>query len=923
MKLTKGIHSISMLVAVLFGFTLLLGSHECNAADCTGCTQTSDTYCDCNTGEYVTVYTNSGTYSHCTREIIYCEACRNEQGIVQECCDSGHCQASACYNCGNGGFSRWGSCSCCTPGECTGCTPSCPDGQSTTVSGPLCATNLSTCGGSDGCGPCPLYGASCYEPETNLQFTHYDQLDTSGPSSVSIIVDGTTYSLSSDANNPTHIKLPAAGSSNVQVTTPTFTAPKTSRGANYYYIVNNYGVGNEWGTWTTCSGVTGEDFCTTMPNSNNTQSFVPTSKTVNQVLKENAKGQISVKYATTDKCNNTYQYSVAREGYYVVDIVPDIPTIDTPDDIFPDITTDQTAKGCSSLTYTGSDINNSLHVVINATDTNSNDEIQAFTLWFSKDDTVPTTGTITGTYSGSSNQDLGIMIRKNGSTWSNPYIYATNTSPFTFAQLTNEYITVNGSNIARIYDVSVTQGTSVTFDYKIEFLTSSENLSGMYNVYGGVLDSYMINGTTLDQSYFTSLTDWGIDLVNPVVNDITQEVRDATNTFITWSVADTISGVDRTVINAYRVGGVTTDNVTLYIPTAYTTSKGSVSLGTLPPETNIGMYSGTNAWVFTTIAGEKDLIYIAGNEEGSINIYTTAYDKACNTNMTNEVMDLNPWFATRGGFVYSTKNITSSSKDVSSATSLDGVFNAKTQMTKEKIDLGTELLATRDVNISNLINPTAGAVRTLIMYDSNNTKNYWFDTLMEGFEKYKNNSTQFDQITTSVSADCTGDFSCYYTADGDISIPSGYTCDQPALIISNDDIYIEPNIESGNNFSGCIFLAKNNIYIGDGDYLSTGSKILYDFIEGFYIAENKIIISSADQTQTLRDGLEVYGGLVAMGSNITDGSSAISIERSMRLFNQINPTLVVTHDNKYSTISTLYFGQQAIVQRQEIGFKSY
>jgi hypothetical protein len=121
-----------------------------------------------------------------------------------------------------------------------------------------------------------------------------------------MVVDSKEYPLSTDPNNPTHIKLPASGSSNVQVSVPTFTAPTTSRGANYYFQANNYGTNDEWKTWTTCSGVAGEDFCTTMPNANNTQSFTPTSKTVNQVLKENAVGQISAKYATTDKCSDTY-----------------------------------------------------------------------------------------------------------------------------------------------------------------------------------------------------------------------------------------------------------------------------------------------------------------------------------------------------------------------------------------------------------------------------------------------------------------------------------------------------------------------------------------------------------------------------------------------------------------------------------------
>ena len=922
-KSLLGLAIILTSVSVIHGYACPDG-YYCNTDGGTGTTayyRTSGTHKDFETGRTVPNCGYGPVPYSCT-------------GSASSCYGGGRTIFSSFHDCemgANGYTDNWYCCDknaappCTSNGSCS-CTPSCDTGYTSSNNG--CAiTKTKTCSGTDNCNnSCTSAPITCYFIETNLSFVQSNG-STSGPSSVSMIVDGTTYSLSTDPSNPTHIKLPASGSSNVQVSVPTFTAPTTSRGANYYFQANNYGVNDEWKTWTTCSGVDGEDFCTTMPNSNNTQSFTPASKTVNQVLKEGTTGQISAKYATTDKCADTYKYSVAIEGYYVVDTIPDtpIPPDDDEDGSIFDLTTDiTTTKGCTTTTYTGLEANNPLHVVATTTDTNSNDEIQAFTLWFSKDDTVPTTGTITGTYSGSSNQDLGIMIRKNGSDWSNPYIYATNTSPFTFAQLTGGYITVNGSNVARIYDLSVTQDTSITFDYKIEFLASTEALSGMYNVYGGSLDSYMINGTSIDQSYFTSLTDWGIDLVNPVVNDITQQVNDPTSTYITWSVADTISGIDRTVMNAYRVGGLVTDDATLYIPVTYTTSKGSISLGALPAEESIGTYTGTNAWVFTTSNGEQDLLDIGNNESGNILVYTTPYDMACNTDSGSENIDLNPWFASRGGSVFSTNNISSSPKDVSTTTNLDDVFNLKTAMVKERVDLGTELLSTRSVNISNLIHPASGAVRTLSTYDSNNMKNYWYQTLFDAFQKRIQNLSAMSDVTTSSTLDCNGDNCYYYPAQEDtgIYIPANYICDKPTLFISEQNIYIEPNIESGSNFSGCIFLTKNNIYIGAGEYLSD-TKIKYDYMEGFFIADNQIIFSLADQAETLRDGVEVYGSLVALGSNISNGTSAISIERNMKLFNQTNPTLVVTYDNKYNGLSRIFFGTFADLYKQEVGFKSY
>ena len=730
-----------------------------------------------------------------------------------------------------------------------------------------------------------------------------------------MIVEGTTYQLSINPLTPTRIKLPAVSSSNVQVSVPTFTAPPTSRGGGYYFQANNYGVGDEWKTWTTCSGIAGEDFCSTVPNTNNTQNFVPTTKTVNQVLKEGATGKISGMYTTTDKCNNTYKYSLPVEGYYVVDTLPETQPIVIPPDI--------TVNGCVSSTYTGSEINNPLHIEATTSDVNSNDEIQAFVLWLSKDSSVPTSTTITASYTGSTDADLGIMIRKNGSDWSNPSIYATNVA-LTWGPVTNGYVQINGENVIRIYDVSVTQTTSTLFDYKLEFLSNSSNMYGMYNVFGQSIDSYMINSNILDQSYISDLFNWGIDLTNPTVDNVTQQVQDPSNTELTWSTTDSTSGMLRTVMNGYRTGGTETDIAQLFLPATYTVNKGDLTLGALPLASEIGLFNDSNAWIFDNNTGETDILNIGTNEGGQIDIYVTAYDNACNTNSISEEIDLNPWFATRGGNVYSQNNISTTAKDVSDVTALDGVFNINTLMDKDHIDLGTELLATRNTSISTLIHSNLGAVQGALLYDSNNVKGYWFDILMSKFSQNIESSTSFENITTSIATDCPEGTSCYKYSEEDIAIPSGYVCDKPTLFVSKQNIYIEPNITSDlDTLSGCIFLAGNNIEILDGAHLSNGSVIEYDYIEGYMIAENQIIFPLVDEGESLRDGVEIFGGALALGLDPVTGESAFSIKRNLRLFSQINPAVVLTYDNKYSNISTIFFGVEAPIYRQEVGFKSF
>jgi hypothetical protein len=195
---------------------------------------------------------------------------------------------------------------------------------------------------------------------------------------------------------------------------------------------------------------------------------------------------------------------------------------------------------------------------------------------------------------------------------------------------------------------------------------------------------------------------------------------------------------------------------------------------------------------------------------------------------------------------------------------------------------------------------------------------------MSKFSHQTPKATPFNNITTSVSSDCLGGATCSYYSETDITIPSGYVCDTPTLFASKGNINIEPNVTSDQNvLSGCIFLAGNNINILDGDYKSTGSIIEYDYLEGFLIAENQINFPLVDISRSLRDGIEIFGGAVALGSTPVTGESAISIKRDLRLFSQINPAVVLTYDNKYSSIASIFFGAEAPIFRQEVGFKSF
>ena len=159
--------------------------------------------------------------------------------------------------------------------------------------------------------------------------------------------------------------------------------------------------------------------------------------------------------------------------------------------------------------------------------------------------------------------------------------------------------------------------------------------------------------------------------------------------------------------------------------------------------------------------------------------------------------------------------------------------------------------------------------------------------------------------------------------EGDIEIPSGYVCDRKTLFISEGDIIINPDVVSeGEGIEGCIFLAKDKIIVNGGGFKSNSGVVEYDYIEGFLIAEDQIVINIADEDRVVRDGLEIKGGLVAFGRDSLD-SPALVINRSLRLFNYSNPTLAMIWNVKYAKLSEVFFGKEASIYKQEVGFKAF
>lgn len=869
------------------------------------CTDISELKCYYGYGDCTDTCCEGGTKLYqCTCTSAYRIEC-SPVGYVPDCSGPGfQCSTSSagdyCYG------TKLGNC--CTPGPCVGCTPTCPTGYSSTPNS--CSTTTASCRGSNGCSSCTRT-ITCYLNESNIA--------PDMPTSISMIVDGSSYELSSSPSAPTRIKYPSASPS-VQVSVPTISVPPTSGGVGYRFLADNYGVNDEWEGWINCNGEVGEDFC--IQDTLNAQDFDPSSLTVLQVLKENSEGKISGLNYTNNNCDTDVKYSLPKEGYYSVDRIPDVTDGNgnppTKASTLPGYASDMTVDGCSSSTYTGKDINNPLHINIRASDPDGISEIEAGIIWFSKDASIPNLVSITTNDTLSNTNDFGVMFRKNGD-WSNPLVYTTNEN--------TEWKLLTESDKISIVDRTITQGTEILFDFKIVFEDSASNPSGSYNLYVGAVDSYMITNNVVDQSRLFDVTNWGIDLSDPTVGDITQNVEDIQNILLSWNVTDLESNITDIVINGYRSGGDATAFVELFIPPPpYVVSKGAFIPPPIPADDQIGILSDlSSAWHFTNSAMsrvETDKVTVGENEGGNINLYVTGYDEGCNKHSTFENIDLNPWVTSYGGTVYSTGGIINAAKDVSDVDALDGVFQ---NLTKENLDTGTETISSRASNITNLVKNLG--VTAPNIYDTNDRKTYWYDHFTEKLSNEKVESAQnftenWSNTDMNVSSNCTSDV-CYYKGEGDISIKSGFVCDKKTLFMTEGNITVSPDITTSSTSTGCIFFAKEDIHVAAGGYKSAAfSTTQYDYFDGYLIAQRRIIFDLVDTGASIRDGIEIKGGIVAFGDGVS-GASAINILRNLKLFSQTSPTVVLVYDPRYPIISSQFFGTEAPIYKQEVGFKNF
>ncbi|MGI5897772.1 MAG: hypothetical protein ACOX6Q_01265 [Candidatus Dojkabacteria bacterium] len=799
---------------------------------------------------------------------------------------------------------------CCDP-VCThtSCSTTAPSGYGPENPNNLCTSDTKTV-------TC-TYPDSCDEGTCSKTDTYY-RLETNTspviPSSTGVLeIDGVVYSnLSTNPNNPTIVKKPSLDMSSTY-TLPAFSTPPGSRAVNTYTIPS------------------------TFPKSIFTEGEVRNIREVFQTL---------------NRCDDTW-LTTTRDVYYKTNKTPSIVVgpideggntplgYDPNCEMLPDQECtiasmisnyggeDSRTKvgsseegGCRSLTYTGTQVNNPLKVTLYAKDDDDNSQLRGAVIWLSKGNVPTGIVDITSTYTHTTNDEIGIMILSQGST---SKVYAI-THEGKFASLSDSKVRRSDGNVMiDITDVSTSYVDDlVKYSATLTFIeNSTNNPVGTYGFNAKIIDTFMLSEDNwVDMTDVTRYFNWNIDLVKPNVDSFKHTIKDMQTMDVTWNLSDAQTNIKEYVINAYRseLSVINTSITIANNPNSITLNAGT------PPEAEIGNPRNPNQWDYlninTTPVIDNSDVGISSNEGGAIDMYITAFDQACNyTTSSNNSVNLDPWISTKGGTLYSKGNILTNAKDLSSVDDYYyniGGIQTITNALKSELKIGSEIISSSSNFIRNIIEANKTSARATNVIDTNNRPEQYYDTLKKNLSKKQEGVVEITDINA-----CSVGSKCIMYSSEDIVIPSDYVCDKTILFMTEGNILINPNVTSDKvGLNGCMFVARENIEILQGEYRSA-NVVGYDYIEGYLYAGNQILVPFVDGDKLIRDGVEIYGGVIGVGKDLsgTDGNSAISHHRDLRLYNDINPSLVIAYDIKYTKISEVFFGKEASVFKREVGYK--
>src|SRR5690606_19425079 len=106
------------------------------------------------------------------------------------------------------------------------------------------------------------------------------------------------------------------------------------------------------------------------------------------------------------------------------------------------------------------------------------------------------------------------------------------------------------------------------------------------------------------------------------------------------------------------------------------------------------------------------------------------------------------------------------------------------------------------------------------------------------------------------------------------------------------DLTINGRIRDNGAVQGCVFIVQGDVVIGTDTHVSETAVSVprYDLVEAFIISDSTIHVleDTVETGSGLRDGLRINGGMLAFGEPVSPLNSSITIERTMKLLNNLS-----------------------------------
>ncbi len=880
------------------------GTKVCNTAACyqIGTCQTNCSLASCNAGE-TTTPTPTPRPAGCTPRSFSCEN-TTTCGVDNNCADS----TRTCY----------------PIGACQNCTPSTPAGYHIPATGETTNTSLGVeCSRDVTCDKLTLCSkADCGDVTNTFYRNERNTSNPASPTAPRMTIDGINFNLSTDPTVVTRIKKPlpttAENTVNFRITGITVDTD-IAYGPFYDYNAENKGVSNAWlDDYDNCDGNYKEDFCYFRDTSTTKEfhSTITGHKTPTQILLEGAEGTVAFRSVSTDRCTSSNKYSTWTFPSYKVNNLPKVT------DVL--ISGNDMYKGCQATAkYTGLNANNPLTITIKGTDADGLADINGAIIWLVKEGSALTNDIDKLTYFTAATprtdaNKIGILVRRDNT---NTYVANIVSGALSDWSSSSQSQVVASSGQVLVSAISRTHSPGAGADLgKYIFAISvtfpnppsgSPLISGKYNVYAALTDGFTYSTYLDQQNVVDSGKDWNFDFVNPSVGTITQVFNDQRNITLTWENSDVGSSPKSNVLNIYKSG--------ISRPVTPAFAPDSTPDPVPNPPTIIGDINPLlSGWYYPTPTNSA-LINIGNNSNGTITIYPTVYDQACNRSNTSPApsLELNRWITTKGGVLFSQQDINyipkSSANQYNLGTELISLsFGYATVLDYGSEQNPTKVLSAIDTNYIGKGTLFEALKERAIFY--NNKYNY--PVKVPPFPPFPPDKIDFTQCTDEI---------CVFWRDGNLTIGtdnSVTTYSGKRLVFASGNITIYPNVKAIDPaMDGLIILAGGNITITGNNKNTIPAST--DEIDALLLANGYISVLEGPDAELdpaiQQDALIITGSMLALGG--TNPSRAFDLRRNLGLQNPLSPVLIVNYHPKYAKISELFFGTDNKIYKQEVGYK--